>query len=117
MKNVTLEVGNDSYHLKLSTQAALDLEKKLGKGIIAAVTSMSSPETISLNTVLWILHFCLQAQHGVNFEKTCKIYDAFIAEDHSMVDLIPIFIDCFKESGIIPKKTDDESSEGEDPNA
>ena len=40
-------------------------------------------------------------------DKTYEIYDAFIEEGHSMTDLIPVIIDVYKVSGLIPEEVEE----------
>jgi len=47
-----------------------------------------------------ILHASLQAlEHNISLEDTYNIYDEFVDEGNSLLELIPIIVDIFKVSG------------------
>lgn len=97
----TLTIKDKEYKCRLNAKACVDLEKRLGTNPLNVFTKVASNgEVPSLETLLMILHASLQAmEHGITLEKTYELYDAYVEEGHTMVDLIPFILDIFKTSG------------------
>ena len=105
------EAGNKVYKLRLSTRSVVALENKLGCNPIAIFGKGDTIPTIT--TMVTILHAALQQfQHGTSQEDAYNIYDEYINDGHTMTDFIPVIVEVFKMSGIIPK----DSGEGEEKN-
>ena len=50
--------------------------------------------------MIMILHASLQAmEHNISLDDTYAIYDEFVDEGNSLLELIPIIIEIFKVSG------------------
>lgn len=107
-------VNDRDYKARLNAKACVDLEKKLGQNPLNVfIKMMGDGETVnlpSLGDIISILWASLQAyQHNITMDKTYEIYDEFINEGHNMMDLIPIVIDIFKVSGLLPEETDEKN--------
>ena len=99
------EVGNRTYKLRLTTMGVVQLEKKLGYNPLQMFMGIDNDILPKLGDMLTVLHQMLQPyNHGITFEETCDIYDSFIAEGHAIWDLMPVFIEAFKDSGFLPKE-------------
>lgn len=106
----TFTVNGQDYKLKLKASSCIALEKKLKTNPINILRKLAQEESIpNLEDLLEILHYSLQAfHHGYDMEKTCELYDAFIEDGHTMIDLIPVMIDVFKSSGLIKESAEEE---------
>ena len=110
MLYTTFTVKDRDYKLSFNFQACVDLEKKLGTNPVNIFMAMAGNDIKlpSLSDLITVLHFSLQAlEHGISMDKTYEIYDAFIEEGHSMTDLIPVIIDVYKVSGLIPEEVEE----------
>jgi hypothetical protein len=107
MLYTTITINNIDYKARLNAKACIDLEKKLGTNPINILLNMSSDASFnlpSLGTLITIIHCSLQAyEHGITLDKVYELYDSFIQEGHTMTDLIPIVVDIYKVSGLIPE--------------
>ena len=99
------EVGNTTYKLRLTTKGAMSLEKALGgRNPISMLLEFDEGKVPMITEMITILHAMLQPlNHGITLETACDIYDGFIASGKTMFDLIPVFVEVFKESGFISK--------------
>ena len=112
MNYIDFEVGNKTYKLRLNTRNIVLLEKQLGCN---PLNIFGSGETIPpITQMVAILHAALQQyNHGININDAYDIFDAWLDEGHASTDFIPVIIDIYKASGIIPK----DSPETEEKNA
>lgn len=100
-----LEVGNRTYKLRLTTQGTIQLEKKLGYNPLQMFMGIDEDVLPKLGDMLAVLHQMLQPyNHGITFDEACEIYDSYIAEGHTIWDLVPVLIQAFIDSGFIPKE-------------
>ena len=98
-------VGNRTYKLRLTTSGVVQLEKKLGYNPLQMFMGIDNDVLPKLGDMLTVLHQMLQPyNHGITFEETCEIYDAYIEEGHVIWDLMPVFIAAFMDSGFLPKE-------------
>ena len=97
-----LTINGETYQLRLTTRTSIQLEKALGFNPIDILISMEDGKMPRLTDCLIILQYMLLSMnHGFNADKTMDLYDSYIAEGHTMLELIPVFIDVFKNSGYI----------------
>lgn len=107
-----LQIGSEVYKLRLNTRASMGLEKALGYNPITLFMDIENGKMPRLTDIVIILHSCLQAyHHGFNMDKTVDLFDEYVADGHSMIDLIPIFIEVFKQSGYISTEANEDSNE------
>lgn len=105
MNFIDLEIGDKSYRLRLSTRNIVLLEKQLGCNPLAIFGNGDTVPTITV--MVAVLHASLQQyNHGITINDAYDIFDAYLAEGHSAVDFIPVIMDIYKASGIIPKDTE-----------
>jgi hypothetical protein len=107
MNYVNFEVGNETYKLRLSTRNIVLLEKQLGCNPVSIFGAGDTVPTITV--MVAVLHASLQQyNHGISLNDAYDIFDNYLADGHSSVDFIPVIIDVYKASGIIPKDTNGE---------
>jgi hypothetical protein len=109
MNYIDFEAGNKTYKLRLTTRSIVLLEKQLGCN---PLTIFGSGDTVPTITVMVsILHASLQQyNHGITLNDAYDIFDEYIAYGHSSVDFIPVILDIYKASGIIPKDTEEKNA-------
>lgn len=97
----TLTINGTDYRLRLDAKACVELEKKLGTNPLNIFTRVSaSKEVPSLSVLLTILHASLQAyEHGIKMDDVYDLYDKYVEEGHTMMDLLPLELEIFKNSG------------------
>lgn len=106
MNYIDFEVGNKTYKLRLNTRSIVLLEKQLGTN---PLNIFGSGDTVpQITTMVAILHAALQQyEHGITMNDAYDIFDNYLADGHSTVDFIPVIMDIYKASGIIPKDAGD----------
>ena len=104
MNYIDFETGTKVYKLRLGTRNIVLLEKQLGCNPLYIFGDGETVPTIT--TMVTVLHASLQQyQHGITLNDAYDIFDNYLAEGHSAVDFIPVIMDIYKTSGIIPKET------------
>lgn len=97
-----LTINGETYKLRLTTRTSIQLEKALGFNPLDILVAMEDGKMPKLSDCLIILQYMLlDMNHGFNVDKTMDLYDSYIADGHTMIELIPVFIDVFKKSGYI----------------
>ena len=97
-----LNFGNESYKLRLTTKSSIALERALGYNPIELLLAIDAGKMPKLGDMLIILHSMLQAlHHGITLDKTYEIFDRYVADGHGMLDLIPIYVEVFQQSGYL----------------
>ena len=108
MMYVDFAAGGKEYKLRLSTRNVVALEKQLGCNPLAIFGNGDTLPTIS--TMVAVLHASLQQlNHGITMDNAFDIFDAWLADNHSMVDFPAVILDIYKVSGIIPDKKEEET--------
>ena len=102
MNYIDFTAGNKDYKLRLNTRNTILLEKQLGCNPLSI---FGDGETIpTVTTMVAILHASLQQyNHGINLNDAYDIFDDWLADGNSTTDFIPIILEIYKASGIIPK--------------
>lgn len=101
---IELQIGNETYKLRLNTRASITLEKALGKSPLAVFMELDNGEMPKLSDMLAILHACLQPlHHGITMDKTYDLFDRYVEDGNTLFDLVPVFIEVFQESGYLAK--------------
>ena len=105
-----IEINGEAYPLRLTTTNLIDIEEKLGYNPIEIFMGMRADKLPKLKDMLIVLHGSLQSlNHGINFIKTCELFDKWCQEGHNQFDLIPLFLDVFTESGFLNGEEEEES--------
>lgn len=103
MNYITFEAGNTSYKLRLSTRNIVLLEKQLGCNPLGIFGS-NYDAVPQVTVMVAILHASLQQyNHSITLNDAYDIFDAYLEDGHSTVDFIPVIMDIYKASGLIPK--------------
>lgn len=102
MNFINFEAGNNTYKLRLNTRNIVLLEKQLGCNPLSI---FGEGETVpQVTTMVAVLHASLQQyNHGITLNDAYDIFDEYLADGHSSVDFIPVILEIYKASGIIPK--------------
>lgn len=98
-------VGGNDYQLRLGAQQIVNTEKKLGGSILTELMAMGDGNSmLELEKVLIILHGSIQKfNHGVTMEQVYDLYDIYVDEDGSFMDLVSVLIDVLSTSGFFNK--------------
>lgn len=107
MNYIDFEAGNKSYRLRLNTRSIVLLEKQLGCNPLSIFGNGDTVPTITV--MVAILHAALQQyNHGITLNDAYDIFDDYLADGHSSVDFLPVILDIYRASGIIPKEKKEE---------
>jgi len=98
----------NGYKLRLDAKRVSQLEDSLGgKSPLSLFANTNEKNVPPLKGMLLVLHFSLQAlQNGIKLDDTYDIYDKWIEEGHSMMELFSVIIEVYKSSGLIPKEVE-----------
>ena len=109
MMYYTFTVGGKDYKGRLSAKACVDLEKKLGTNPLNIFMEIAQKGQVpSIEVIITMLHASLQQfNHGISMEDTYDLYDAFIDDGKNLMDIIPILLEIFKVSGLIPEEAEE----------
>ena len=94
------EAGNKTYKLRLSTRNIVALEKQLGCNPLGIFKDEDTLPTVS-EMVAVLFNSLQQFNHGISMNDDYDIFDAYLADGHSMTDFIPVILEVYKVSGII----------------
>lgn len=97
------------YKLRLNTRNTVALEKQLGCNPLSIFGNGDTIPTIT--TLVYVLHSALQQyQHNITLNDAFDIFDSWLEEGNSTTDFIPIILDIYKVSGIIPKGQEEKNA-------
>ena len=100
MNYINFVAGNKEHKLRLSTRAIVALEKQLGCNPLSIFGDGDTLPTIT--TMVYVLHASLQQfNHGITLNDAYDIFDAYLADGHTMTDFLPVMIEIYKVSGLI----------------
>ena len=99
---VELKIGENEYKLKMKTRQVVALEKSLGKSPLNILMEAQDGVLPSIEDMLMILAASLQQyHHGFDLDKVYDLYNEFVEDGNTMLELIPIIIDVLSVSGYI----------------
>lgn len=105
---VEFTAGERTYKLRLTTRGIVSLEKKLGYNPLQMFMNIDEDVLPKFGDMITVLHQTLQAyEHGITEDDAYEIYDAYVADGHTMWDLVPLLIEVFREAGFLPKEEGD----------
>ena len=112
MLYTTITIGGIDYKARLNAKACVDLEKKLGTNPLNIFAKIADNGNIpDLGVLITMLQASLTAyNHGITMDKTYELYDKFVDEGHTLMDLVPILLDVFKVSGFFKEETIEEKN-------
>lgn len=97
------EVGSKVYKLRLNTRNTIALEKALGCNPLSIFGDGNTLPTVSqMVNILWAS--LQQYEHGVTLNDAYDIFDEFLASGHLMTDFLPVIIEVYKVSGLMPNE-------------
>lgn len=100
---VDFSAGGKDYKLRLTTRSIIQLEKQIGCNPLMIFGDGSRMPQIT--TLVAILNASLQAlNHGITMNDSYDIFDAYLADGHSLTDFIAVIVNLYKVSGIIPEE-------------
>ena len=100
MLYVDFNAGGKDYRLRLTTRDIEKKKKRIGCNPLAIFGDGDTLPTIT--TMVAILHASLQTyEHGLTLDDAYKVFDAWLADGHTMTDFIQVIVDIFKASGLI----------------
>ncbi len=103
MNYINFEVGSNTYKLRLNIRNIVMLEKQLGCNPIN-IFGANNDTIPTVGVMVAILHASLQMyQHGISLNDTYDIFDRYL-EEHSTVDFVPVILEIYKVSGIVPQE-------------
>lgn len=106
-----LEAGGRTYKLRLTTQGAVKIEQKIGYNPLQMFMGIDEDVLPKVGDMIAVLHQMLQSlDHGITISDAYDIFDAFIADGHTMWDIVPVLLACFKAAGFLPKEADEDES-------
>lgn len=107
MNYINFEVGNETYKLRLNTRNIVMLEKQLGCNPLN-IFGATGDVVPTITVMVAILHASLQQyNHGITMNDAYDIFDKYL-EEHATTDFIPVILDIYKASGIVPKDAEKE---------
>lgn len=107
-----LEINGQVYKLRLRTIDIVQLEKKLGHNLMDMFMAIQQDKLPQLREMLAVLQASMNAyNHGMNEAKLYELYDQYIAEGHTMFDLVPLVLELMQKGGIIPNIEDQPEQE------
>lgn len=109
MNYINFEVGNKSYKLRLNTRNVVLLERQLGCNPLAIFGNGDTVPTIT--TMVNVLYASLlQYNHGITLNDAYDIFDEYLDAGNSTVDFLPVIMDIYRTSGIIPKENKEKNA-------
>lgn len=111
MLYTTFTVKGNDYKCRLSAKACVDLERKMGTNPLNVFTKIAANSNAipNLEDLIIILHASMQAyNHKITMDDVYGIYDEFVDEGNTMLDLIPIILEIFKVSGFFKEEEAEE---------
>lgn len=108
MNYINFEAGNKAYKLRLNTRNIVLLEKQLGCNPLN-IFGASGDTVPTITVMVTILHASLQQyNHGITLNDAYDIFDEYVADGNATTDFIPVILEIYKASGIIPKDAKEE---------
>ncbi|MEG0753163.1 MAG: DUF6096 family protein [Angelakisella sp.] len=95
------QVGSEEYKLRLTADAILTAEKKLGKSVFTALQNIQDNLFETVTVILWAAMQSMQ--HGTTMEKVYTLYDQYIDDGNSIEDLLQVISALFEASGFFKK--------------
>lgn len=103
------EAGGKPYKLRLSTRNTVALEQRLGCNPLSIFGEEGTLPTVTvLVNVLWAS--LQQFHHGISLNDAYDIFDEYLNDGNSMTDFVPVVLEIYKVSGLIPKEVETEKN-------
>lgn len=106
MLYVDFNAGEKDYKLRLNTRNVITLEKQLNGNPLSIFGAGDRIPTIT--EMVAILHASLQTyHHNISLNDAYEVFDKFLNDGNSITDFIPIIIEIYRASGIMPGVKED----------
>ena len=94
-------VDGRDYKLKLTTQAVINLENKLGMNLLSVVSSVDNGNFPPLKVMLLIAHQAMQKfEHGIKEDDVIDLFDKYQEEGGTqMTFMTDVFLPIYQVSG------------------
>jgi hypothetical protein len=103
------EAGNKNYKLRLNTRNTIELEKKLGCNPLGIFGNGDTLPTVSqMVTILWAS--LQQYNLSITLNDAYDIFDSYLEDGHIMTDFLPVIIEVYKVSGLMPNEVEAEKN-------
>lgn len=97
--------GSRTYKLELTTRGLVQLEKDLGYNPLQMFMGIDADILPKISDMAHVLHRSITTfNHGITYDDTFDILDAFIKDGNTAWDIIPVLIGVFQEAGFMPKE-------------
>lgn len=105
----TLTVGGEDYRLCFSSAAVVQLEEKLGEGLMSIFTNQDKLMSVGVQVALF--HASLQKyHHGKKMTDACELYDEILNESggDGMMVIATALMGAMRASGFMPPSEETE---------
>lgn len=101
MKYTIFTVKGVEYKLRLTGAVIVVLEKKLGgRNLLSILMDAQGGDMPTVHDILLILHSAIQKfHHGITLDQMHTLFDDYVDEDNTYMDLIPVLMEVLKVSG------------------
>ena len=97
----TITIGGEDYKLRLTANAIMQIEKKLGKPLFSALENIQDNMIETITAILWGAMQPFNA--NFKFEKAADLFDQYIDDGNSIEDLMHEINSLFEASGFFKK--------------
>lgn len=108
------QIGDESYKLKLTTAAIVELETRYKVNLLELLQADTSTSVPPLSVMLDVVHAALQKyHHGIKKPEVYDMFDRYEEEGGSQLKFYAsVFIDLYTVSGFFGEKMANEMREG-----
>lgn len=111
MNSIDFIIGDKTYQLSLTTRSVVLLERQLGCNPLSIFMNGEEARIPSVTEMVQVLHASLQRfNHGIDMNTAYSIFDDYLADGNTVTDFIPVLVDLFKVSGLMPKDEDSKNA-------
>lgn len=104
MVNTEIIINNKTFNCRLGAKACILCERALGRNPLNVLAEAQEAAIPKLEDLLTILKFAM----GVTEDEVYELYDQWVEEGHSIMDLLEIVIKVFENSGLVPKEAEED---------
>lgn len=109
MVYTTIKVKGNELKLRLDARNTVALERKLGRNPLDVFMEVGNGKIPPIECLIAILYCSLQPlEHGYTEDKVYTLYDEYIEDGNSLMDLLEVIVNIFEVSGFMKK---DESAD------
>ena len=112
MKFTIFNAGDKEYKLRITGASVVEMEKKMGKNPINAMTDAVNgelPMMTDMFTILWGALIPFNA--NISYSDACDIYTAYVDNGGTLNEFLEILIKVFEDSGFIKISEDEDTPE------